>query len=349
MNTRPLSEQVVIITGASSGIGRETALQFARRGARVVAAARNEEGLNTLVDEISRGGGEALAVATDVSVWEDVRELSRRALDRFGRVDTWINNAAVAMYAPFEETSPEEFRRIVDVNLMGQVYGTMAALAAMPRGREEAGVIINNASVLAERAVPLQSAYCAAKHGVKGFTEALRMELAHDRRNVAVCIVEPSSMDTPLFEHARSKTGRQAKPLPPVYDPALVAQAMLACAERPQPLVVVGGAGKLLTTVEDVAGPLLDAWMERTAYRQQQANRPAPGRDNLFQPIREPGKVHGGFGGRRFSTYTWARLHPRAALAGLAGAAVAVPVAIRLRNSAQGAPTPSGQRPPRRR
>lgn len=327
MHTRPINQQTVVITGASSGIGREAALRFARKGARVVAAARNVGALNTLVDEIRSNGGLAMAVPTDVTRWEDVEALAREAETQYGRIDTWINNAAVSIYARFEDTTPEEFKRVIDVILMGQVYGTMAALKTMGN-RTDAMVIIEVASALAEHSVPLQSAYCAAKHGIKGFVESLRQELAHDGRNVAVCLVEPSSINTPLFEHARPKIGVQPQPLKPVYDPSIVADALLSLAVKPRAVLAVGGAGEMMSFLDDVAPPLLDRMFTRSGIEQQRTSRPADERDNLDAPIQEPGRVRGNFGGRRFSTYTWARLHPRAAAtvaAGAAGAAMAAP------------------------
>src|SRR5256885_16826247 len=195
----PLGEQVVVVTGASQGIGRETALLLGRRGASVVAAARNEEALRTLAAEVGREGGRVEPVVTDVSDPAAVEQLAERAIERFGRIDTWINNAAVSMYAPAVELEPDELDRIVRVNLLGQMYGSRAAARRMlPRGR---GTIINVGSALSERAVPLQSAYVATKHGVAGFTEALRLELRASAPGIDVVLILPSSINTPLFNH----------------------------------------------------------------------------------------------------------------------------------------------------
>src|SRR6478735_4993432 len=199
----PLSDQVVVITGASSGIGRETALEFGRRGASVVIAARNEPALTEVAREIERHGGNALPAPTDVSDWTQVERLAGTAVARFGRIDTWVNNAAISAYATVEEMEIEEIERIMRVNLLGQIYGMKAALPHLKR--QHAGTIINVASALAERSVPLQATYCATKHGIKGFTEALRLELKNEQSGIAVVLVLPSSINTPLFEHARSK------------------------------------------------------------------------------------------------------------------------------------------------
>lgn len=199
--TRALSEQVVVLTGASSGVGRETALQLAERGATVVAAARNTEALETLAAEVERLGGTIRTVPTDVSKWEQVDALARTAVEAFGGIDTWVNCAAVSLYGRVADLEVAEIDRVLDVILRGEIYGMKAALGVMQPA--DTGTIINVASALGVRSVPLQSAYCAAKHGVRGFAQALRMELEHDRVPVAVCTLLPSSINTPLFTHAR--------------------------------------------------------------------------------------------------------------------------------------------------
>jgi NAD(P)-dependent dehydrogenase (short-subunit alcohol dehydrogenase family) len=197
---RALNEQVVLITGASSGIGRVAALKFAKRGASLVLAARGRPGLETAAEEAGRLGARCLVVPTDVSRAGEVQKLAQAAMSEFGRIDTWINNAAVSEYASIVNTEPEEFERIIDVNLLGQIYGSREALMQMQR--QGGGTIINVASALALRSVPLQAAYCAAKHGVKGFTEAMRVEAKRMNAAIDVCLVMPSSMNTPLFSHA---------------------------------------------------------------------------------------------------------------------------------------------------
>src|SRR5918911_4142274 len=253
---RPLNDQVAVITGASSGIGRETALHFARAGASVVAAARNQTALEEVARQVERLGGKAKTVPTDVAHWEQVQRLSSVAVDSFGRIDTWVNNAAVSAYGTVEQMEVEEIQRIVQVNLMGQLHGTKAALQQMRRQGQ--GTIVNVASALAERSVPLQAAYCASKHGIKGFTESLRLELESEGSPINVALILPSSINTPLFRHARSKLGVMPMPIPPIYEPRVVAEVIVETAQRPQPHIVVGGAGKSLLVAQRLAPRLLD-------------------------------------------------------------------------------------------
>ncbi len=191
------------------------------------------------MQEIAAGGGTAFAVQTDVADFAQVEALGRRAVERFGRIDTWVNNAAVSVYGEFVQISPEEFRRVIEIDLMGQVYGAKVALHHM-RG-QPGGSIINNASGLADRSVLLQSAYCAAKHGLKGFGDALRVELDHAGVPIQVVTIKPAPIDTPFFQHAETKMGVEPRPVPPVYAPELVAEAILHAATHPTRDLPVGG------------------------------------------------------------------------------------------------------------
>ncbi|MGI8422668.1 MAG: SDR family oxidoreductase [Chloroflexota bacterium] len=331
---RPVGDQVVVITGASSGIGRETALEFGRRGASVVLAARNAEALAEVARQVERAGGQALAVTADVAEWDQVERIAEQAIERFGRIDTWVNNAGIAVYATLEDTSPEEIDRVIRVNLVGEMYGSKAAVARMRPNRS--GTIINVASVLGERAVPLQAAYCASKHGVKGFSEALRMEMQGHQTGIDVVAVFPSSMNTPLFEHARSKLGVKPQPVAPVYEPRVVAQAIVHAAERPQRNITVGGAGKALSVLQRVSEGALDRYMSqgRRMEGQQKSADPDDGRDNVFEASVGRGSVTGSFGRHSSSTsfYTTAlEQHPRRkALLGLAAAGAGLVLLRRL-------------------
>jgi len=326
-----LKDSVVVITGASSGIGRETVLELGRRGARVVAAARNEGALRTVVAEVERLGGEALAVPTDVSDEQQVTNLAKAGVGAFGHLDAWVNCAAVSAYATVEELTNEEIRRVIDVNLMGAIYGMKAALPHLrARGR---GTIVNVSSALGKRAVPLQAPYCASKHGMVAFGEALRMELREAGVPIDVVDVLPSSINTPLFEHARSKIGVQPRPLAPVYEPVMVAEAIVGALEHPVRSVFAGGAGRLLDLGQRISPALVDWYLlgPGRVVAGQRTDRPDDGDDNLERPSTGLGDTTGSFGTRSFGTSLYTRvlgLHPArarllatGALAGVGAAA----------------------------
>ncbi len=329
--TRPLAEQVVVVTGASSGIGRETCLQLAGMGARVTAMARGREALETLISEVTRLGGEIHTVTGDVADWPAVERAAAETVDRFGRIDTWVNNAGVSVYATIADLTLEEIRRVMEVNYLGQVHGVKAAL---PRMRASGGgTIINVGSALSERAVPLQAAYVASKHAIKGLTEALRVEMERERAGISVVLIEPSSMNTPLFDHARSKMGFRPRPIPPIYEARVTAKAIVHAAEHPTPIITTGGAAKFFTVAERLNPRLLDWWQLRddSGVRDQQDAEPDRGQDNLFEPVETSGSVVGRFGAKSKtrSAYTELfELHPdRKRVAGvvaLAGLLLAV-------------------------
>jgi len=329
---RPSSEQVVVVVGASSGIGRETALQLGQRHAGVVLAARNDEALHAAADEVERLGGKPLVVPTDVSDFDQVRALRDRAVEHFGRIDTWVNATAASLYGTVEQTSPEEIRRVIDVTLLGHIWGMK--LAAEQMRKQGGGTIVDVASALGKRSVPLQSAYCAAKHGLVGFAEAMRLELEKEKTGVALTTILPSSVNTPLFSHARSKLGVRPAPIPPVYEPRVVAQAILAVAEQPRREVVVGGGGKALAFLERLSPRLADRFMlgPGKAFEKQQTSQPDDGEDNLFAPMAGPGSATGEFGSKSKSTSVFTEkleLHPRRQRRLLAGAGAATVALVR--------------------
>lgn len=285
MQLKSIDQQVVVVVGASSGIGRETALKFANRGAKVVVSARGQEGLHSLVDEIRTRGGEATAIVADVADFEQVKAIADQTVERYGRLDTWVHGAAVNIYATFEQTTPEEFQRVIDVNLMGQIHGAMAALPHLKR--EGRGALIHVTSVEARRSLPYHSAYAAAKHGVDGFLEAMRVELMHEKIPISLTEVLPASINTPLFNKSRSKIGVKPVGLPPLYQPSIVADAILYVAEHPRREIVVGDAGKMMLLTQKISPGLMDAFMLSFGFDAQRTTQPesedAP--DNLFEPI----------------------------------------------------------------
>jgi NAD(P)-dependent dehydrogenase (short-subunit alcohol dehydrogenase family) len=314
----PLREQVMVITGASSGIGLVTAKRAASRGARVVLAARNESDLRAACDEIRREGGRAVYVLADVTNPNDVRQIGDTAIAEFGRIDTWVNNAAVSMYGKAFEIPIEDMRRQMDVNFWGHVYGSREAVARL---RQRGGAIVNVASGLADRAIPLQGIYCAAKHAVKAFTDTMRMELESDGIPISVSLVKPASMDTPFFDKAKTFMGVEPQPIPPVYAPEIAADVILRCAEKPIREMIAGGAAELMNLAR-FAPRVADHYMERTLFKQQRTSQPASAERpaNLYRPVQYDGGERGrNWKGRtkETSALTWAQMRPAATVAGL--------------------------------
>ncbi|CAA9303182.1 Putative short-chain dehydrogenase [uncultured Coleofasciculus sp.] len=296
MQLKPISQQIVAVVGASSGIGRLTALEFATKGAKVVVSARSQEGLETLVKEIQSQGGEAVAVVADVKNFEQVKAIADKAIEQYGRLDTWVHAAATGILAPFEKITPEEFQQVIDVNLMGQVHGAMAALPHLKR--EGRGALIHISSMEGRRALPLQSPYSAAKHGVEGFLESLRVELQHEGIPISVTSIKPAVINTPFYNKVQTKLGVKPTGIPPYYEPSLVADAILYVAEHPTRDFIVGDVGKVLDVFQRLSPELLDSILVLVGFQGQRTTEPksegAP--NNVFEPIQGYDKVEGDFG-----------------------------------------------------
>jgi NAD(P)-dependent dehydrogenase (short-subunit alcohol dehydrogenase family) len=332
MKLKPIADQVVVIVGCSSGIGRVTARLFAEQGATLVLGTRDPAAVADLVDEVRAvGAGDVAPIAVEAASHESLEGLANHAETTFGRIDTWVQVAAVSLYAEFERTTPEEFRKIIEVNLLGQAYGAMAAL---PRLRAAGGgALIEVSSIEAEVPLPYQSAYAASKHGMAGFLRALRMELEAEGAPIAITQVMPSGIDTPLFHNARTKLGVLPRPTDPVYDPVVVAEAIVHAAEHPARDLYIGGGGmafaKLQRWLPGVAGRVI----RTIGFAGQKTDRPkaAGSPDNLDAPLATTDRERGGFGGRSWSVATWGQLHPQAVWGAVAAAAGAVLIATRLR------------------
>jgi NAD(P)-dependent dehydrogenase (short-subunit alcohol dehydrogenase family) len=309
-----LEDQVMVITGGTSGIGLATAKRAAKRGARVVLCSRNEPELRETVAAIEEAGGKARFVVADVANQDDVERLASKAVEEFGTIDTWVNNAGVSFYGNLTEVAIEDMRRLFEVNFWGTVYGARAAVARL---RGAGGALINIGSIVSDRAVPLQGAYSASKHAVKGFTDALRMELEEEGAPISVTLIKPSAIDTPYFQHAKNYMATEPKPPAPVYAPEVVANAILRAAEHPVRDITIGGGGRLISALGSALPRLTDFYMERAMFDSQRSDVPAAERaDNLYVHSPEEGKERGGYAGhvKQSSAYTRVALSPGKAL-----------------------------------
>jgi short-subunit dehydrogenase len=325
---RPLSEQVMVITGASSGIGLCTARAAAREGARVVLGARSADVLDRVVGEIQAEGGQAMAVDVDVADAHAVERLAARAIERFGRIDTWVNNAGVSIYGELTATPVEDHRRLFETNYWGVVHGSVVAVRHL---REHGGALINVGSVAGDRAFPLQGAYSASKHAVRGFTEALRMELEHAGLPISVTLIKPGSIATPYHEHARALTAYEPRNAPPLYAPELVTKAILRAATEPVRDVFVGGSARALSALGTVAPRLADRLFEGTLFKLQQSDTPKNGRRDILYAPSSDARVRGGSKERVMERSFTDRAAERPGRALLLGAALVAGVALLVR------------------
>lgn len=327
------SGNTVVITGASAGLGRATAREFGRHGARVGLLARGVDGLQAAKREIEELGGQALAIPTDVSEAGAVEAAASAVEEEFGPIDIWVNNAMTSVFSPVKEMLPEEFKRVTDVTYLGVVYGTLAALKRMlPR---DAGTIVQVGSALAYRSIPLQSAYCAAKHAIAGFTNSLRCELIHDNSKVRITMVQMPALNTPQFRWVKSRLEKKARPVPPIFQPEVGARAIYYAAHHDRREIHVGWPTVEAIMGNKIAPGLLDRYLGRTGYASQQTSEPEdPGRpDNLWKPLAGDHGAHGVFDcqAKSRSYETWATLHASAVGAGVAvGVCSALFFAVKL-------------------
>lgn len=324
---------VVVVTGASAGLGRAVARAFGERGAHVGLLARGRDGLEGAKRDIEAAGGKALALPTDVAHADEIEAAAAKVEQEFGPITIWVNNAMVSVFSPVKEMKPEEFQRVTEVTYLGQVYGTMAALKRMlPR---DSGSIVLVGSALAYRSIPLQSAYCASKHAIKGFYESLRSELIHDHSHVRLSMVQMPAMNTPQFTWVKSRLPNKPQPVPPIYEPEVGAEAVVWAAYHDRPEVLVGTPTVKAVQGNKILGTflpgLLDHYLARTGYTSQQTDEPvSPDRqNNLWEPVPGDHGAHGPFDDRAHdqSWELWATLHRSwlyGAAAGAAGLAAGV-------------------------
>jgi NAD(P)-dependent dehydrogenase (short-subunit alcohol dehydrogenase family) len=299
--------EVVVITGASAGVGRATARAFAKRGASIGLLARGIEGLEQAKREVEELGGRAMICPLDVADAGQIEAAADAVEREFGPIDIWINNAMVSVFSRAIDMTAEEFKRVTDVTYLGYVWGTLAALRRMrPRNR---GAIIQVGSALAYRGIPLQSAYCAAKHAIQGFNDSLRSELLHDNINVRLCMVQLPALNTPQFGWVKSRLPNKAQPVPPIFQPELAADAIVFAASTNRREIYVGWPTVKAIVGNKIAPGLADRYLARTGFDAQQTNEPREGgeRDNLMQPVPGDHGAHGTFNdrARRFSPQFW--------------------------------------------
>jgi NAD(P)-dependent dehydrogenase (short-subunit alcohol dehydrogenase family) len=329
---KPLAEQVVLVTGASSGLGRAVARAAGQRGAKLVVTARNGEALDACVREIEAAGSEAFAVPADCTVQDEVAQVVEQAVDRFGRIDTYIANAIVTVYAETYRYEPDELRRIMDVNFFGQVYGYWAVL---PHLRESKGTFLSVQSALAYRGIPLQGGYCASKAALRAFFESARVELRKANTGVDISVVHPAAINTPQFDRDRQKIGKQPQPVPPIYQPEPFAEAVLHCCEHPVRELPIGWGAQKLMWGQKLSPRAGDAMLLRMGWKGQHTDedKPLDAPDNLFSPLPGDPGAHGRFDARSRKTTLWTTLRLRRSLVGAAAAAAVVAGSVEVMSS----------------
>lgn len=318
--------EVVVVTGASAGVGRAVAREFGRQGARVALLARGEEGLEAARREVEAEGGEALPIPTDVADHEQVEAAARRAEEELGPIDVWVNDAIAVIFSPFKDIEPEDFKRSTEVCYLGAVYGTKAALKRMlPRDR---GTIVQVGSALSYRAIPLQSAYCGAKHAMRGFTDSVRTELMHDGSKVHITMVQLPAINTPQFNVSKTTLPKHPQPVPPIYQPEVPARAVYWAAHHKRREVWVGASSAIVIAGNKLLPGLGDWYLAKTGYDSQQTDEPVDENrpNNLYGPVPGDHGAHGNFDEQSHekSPQFWTTRHRAALLAagvGLMGTA----------------------------
>lgn len=338
------ASRVVVVTGASAGVGRAVVREFARKGARIGLIARGRERLESAARDVEQLGGKAIILPVDVGCADQVESAAELVEREFGRIDVWVNNAMTTIFAPFHRITPAEFKRATEVTYLGCVYGTMAALKRMrPRNR---GTIVQVGSALAYRSIPLQSAYCGAKHAIVGFTDSIRSELIHQESSIHLTMVHLPAMNTPQFSWCRTRLPRHPQPVPPIFQPEVAARAIVwASSHKRRELYVAWPTVKAIYG-EMIAPGFADEYLAQFAYGGQETEEPvAPDRpDNLFEPVPGNYSSHGIFDhqANAFSPLTWIDLHRRIAGAGAAAVAVAGALLFRSGRAAEKQPAPKG-------
>ncbi len=330
-------EGIALVTGASAGVGRATVRRLAEDGYDLALLARGRDGLEGARADVERLGRRALIVPADVADESQVEEAAERTESELGPIDVWVNNAMTTVFAPFMEIEPEEFRRVTEVTYLGAVWGTRAALRRMrPRDR---GTIVFVGSALAYRGIPLQSGYCGSKHAIKGFFESVRSELQHEGSSIRTSIVELPAVNTPQFEHCRTRLPKQPQPVPPIYQPEVAADAIAWTARSGEREVYVGAPTWKTIWGERIAPGVADRYLAHNGYSGQQADEPVDGDrpDNLFAPVEGDHGAHGRFeqGTRRRSPLLWLGKHRRAigaAAVGIGATAAAAAAAVASRD-----------------